>query len=41
MSPDVKGDSYISFDSQGSYEDLALAKVEPKPKPDRIPSLNF
>ena len=39
--PDLKGESYISFDSQGSYSALGLTKVEPKPKPDIIPALVF
>ncbi len=39
--PDVKGESYISFDSQASYSTMGLVKVEPKPKPDIIPSLAF
>ena len=39
--PDAKGESYIDFDSQASYDELGLTKVEPKPKPDIIPQLNF
>ena len=38
---DVKGDSYISFDSQASYSILHLEKVEPKPRPKNIPGLDF
>eukprot|EP00347_Sterkiella_histriomuscorum_P009373 403341463 len=41
MTPDMRGESFISFDSQGSYEDLGLQKVQIKRKPDVIPSLNF
>ncbi|CDW76942.1 UNKNOWN [Stylonychia lemnae] len=41
QTPDIKGESYIDFDSQASYSELGLSKVEPKPKPDYIPSLNF
>ena len=39
--PDIKGDSYISFDSQGSYSTLGVVKVNIKPKPDIIPALLF
>lgn len=38
---DPLGQSYITFDSSGSYDNLNLVKVDPKPKPDLIPSLQF
>ena len=38
---DMRGDSYIEFDSQLSYEDLGIIKVDPKPKPNFVPGLNF
>jgi hypothetical protein len=38
---DERGESYISFDSQASYEDLGLSRTLPKPKPDHIPGLFF
>lgn len=38
---DVKGESYIEFDSQASYSILGLDKVEPKARPSRVPALDF
>lgn len=38
---DVKGDSYIEFDSQASYSILGLEKAEPKPRPAKVPALDF
>ena len=37
--PDLRGESYISFDSEGSYSTMGLVKVELKPKPEIIPNL--
>jgi hypothetical protein len=38
---DVKGDSYISFDSQASYSILHIPKKNPKVRPPNVPSLDF
>jgi hypothetical protein len=38
---DVKGESYISFDSQASYSILHITKVDPKPRPGLVPPLDF
>jgi hypothetical protein len=38
---DVKGDSYISFDSQASYSILHIPKKNPKGRPPNVPSLDF
>lgn len=35
------GESYIKFESEASYIDLGLEKVQPKPKPDFVPGLNL
>ena len=38
---DVKGESYIEFDSQASYSELGLQKVDSKPRPGNIPALDL
>jgi hypothetical protein len=38
---DVKGESYISFDSQASYSGLDLITVTPKGRPKIVPPLDF
>ena len=38
---DVKGESYISFDSQASYSILHCAEADPKPRPPQVPTLDF
>lgn len=38
---DVKGESYITFDSQASYSGLDLLKIDLKPRPDKVPPLDF
>ena len=38
---DVKGESYIEFESQASYSILGLEKAEPKPRPSHVPALDF
>ncbi len=37
----MKGESYISFDSQASYTILDIPKVDPKPRPRNVPALDF
>lgn len=38
---DIKGESYISFDSQASYSGMDLIKVTPKGRPKNVPALDF
>lgn len=37
--PNIKGESYISFDPEASYDSLNLAKVPNSGKPDFVPGL--
>ncbi len=39
--PDFKGESYIDFDSEASYDELGLQKVIPKSRPHIVPALNL